>query len=110
MVPVSNGPYIWSRDWKVFAALLDDSVYLCGDSPVASKGTQSATASDPGFPFSIGPFEAEGFTCRYEGTEDELGTLKCDGVKKTWCQVMDDFDPCRPLNNPIMSAVVHCRW
>lgn len=68
--------------------------------------------TDPGFPFTLGPFKAEGFTCTYEGTEDALGKLSCDGVENTWCDALEDqpTDFCGPLNNPTETGVVICRW
>ncbi|XXG95201.1 hypothetical protein Hte_001461 [Hypoxylon texense] len=102
----------WDRWWNVFAAPLDGFLSTCDDSPVESEITYAATMTDTGFPFTLGPFEAEGFTCTYEGTEDALGKLSCDGVKNTWCEAFEDqpTDFCGPLNNPTETGVVICRW
>ncbi|KAI1771426.1 pectin lyase-like protein [Hypoxylon cercidicola] len=108
-----SGPAQWSRSWQVFAAPIDGLVSVCDDHAVESKVTFGATGNDPGFPFSLGPFEAEGFTCTYEGDEDSLGTLRCDGVENTWCEVVEGTPTtgCGPLGgNPDETAVVVCRW
>jgi hypothetical protein len=102
----------WSREWDVFSAPLHDTINTCDAHPVFFKATTSATGFDPGFPPTLGPFTAQGFTCTYKGTEDKLGLLECDGVQNMWCYRVpgDAVEACQPFDNPTMTPVVLCRW
>ncbi|OIW26603.1 hypothetical protein CONLIGDRAFT_683566 [Coniochaeta ligniaria NRRL 30616] len=84
----------WTREWDVFSAPIDRAMDLCDTSPVFFKSTGS-TGSNPGFPPSLGPFNAQGFTCMYRGTEDKLGLLGCDGVENMWCEHLQAIRPMR---------------
>jgi hypothetical protein len=103
----------WMRMWTVFSSPLQKTVHMCDDGPVfVQRSTGSATGSFPGFPPSLGPFTAEGFTCTYKGTEDKLGLLECDGVQNMWCGPLPASDVlfCLPFYNPTMTPVVVCQW
>lgn len=101
----------WVRSWSVLASTLDRPVELCDSSAVFTKSTTVANGASPGFPPTMGPFEAAGFTCTYKGTEDKLGLLVCDGVKNMWCSHMDkQVEGCGIVYNPTMTTVVLCQW
>ena len=99
----------WYREWDVFSAPIDKTIDPCWDGPIFFQSTTSATGDDPGFPPSLGPFEAEGFTCTYKGTTDKLGVLECDGVRNMWCSKMPHTHVACDTN-PIMFTAVLCRW
>ncbi|KAK4156927.1 hypothetical protein C8A00DRAFT_40616 [Chaetomidium leptoderma] len=101
----------WSREWDVFSAPLSGVIRLCDDHPIFSQST-TATGMSPGFPPTLGPFTAQGFTCTYRGTRDKLGLLECDGVQNMWCEKVQGnaVEACSLFDNPIMVPVVVCRW
>ena len=109
------------RQWDVFAAPLNKAVHQCTAQAIFTKSSVSGTSSDPGFPPSMGPFKAEGFTCNYKGNIHSLGSLQCDGVYYTMCQEFGKDAPgqdtsgvtrelCIPFLNPTITPVVVCRW
>ncbi|KAK4247523.1 glucan 1,3-beta-glucosidase [Corynascus novoguineensis] len=99
----------WYREWDVFSAPIGVTIDPCWDGPIFFRSTTSATGDNPGFPPTLGPFEAEGFTCTYKGTTDKLGVLECDEVRNMWChKVPHTHVTCD--GNPIMFAAVLCRW
>jgi hypothetical protein len=111
MISNPQGPATWTRMWVVFSAPMDGQIDMCWDTAIDSEITTSATGVTPGFPFSLGPFTAEGTSCAYEGTEDALGRLDCDGVPATACEAFDTFgDACPPFRNPVMYPVVLCQF
>ncbi|KAI0400578.1 hypothetical protein F4802DRAFT_601860 [Xylaria palmicola] len=102
----------FARWWDVFAAPPDGQIDLCFDHAVKSEVTTTGSGASPGFPFTIGPFEAQGYTCTYEGEVDKLGGLKCDGVQRTECQSIEPaiVDECPPFFNPVLYGVVLCQF
>ncbi|KAK4040087.1 pectate lyase superfamily protein-domain-containing protein [Parachaetomium inaequale] len=100
----------WSREWRVYSAPLNNAIDACQDHPIFDQVTYRATGANPGFPPTLGPFNAQGYICTYKGTEDKMGLLECDGVQNMWCEHRPDLAGCSRLNNPIMALVVICRW
>lgn len=102
----------WSREWQVFSAPLSGTIDMCDHSAIFYQPTSGATGSDPGFPPTLGPFLAQGFTCTYKGTEDKLGLLMCEGVQDMWCipAVAGQTLGCGWQDNPTKTPVVVCRW
>lgn len=102
----------WDREWDVFSSPLDGGIRLCTARSVFSQKTTTATGMTPGFPPTLGPFEAQGFTCTYKAPEDDkLGILECAGVRNMWCEEAEKGfeEPCA-LSNPVIVARVVCRW
>ena len=99
------------RDWVVFASPLRGHIGVCDDRPVFRQETDT-TAAHPSFPPSLGGFEAEGFRCEYKGDEDRLGLLECEGVEHMWCEAMPSWPvtACGMSSDPVVVAVVICRW
>jgi len=100
----------WWRSWDVISAPHNSGLDLCFDRPDLSSDESSATGNNPGFPPSLGPFRSQGRTCRYSGSRGSVGTLSCDGIRRTRCVAFDYVDNCMPMNNRILYAVVHCEW
>ncbi|KDN67309.1 putative 1,3-beta glucanase [Colletotrichum sublineola] len=101
---------IWYREWLVYAAEPDGFVTLCRDRPVFWKSAPGATGADPGFPSVLGPFDAKGFQCNYNGNGDSLVGLDCSDIQRTVCtdNVEDDVVFCGGPGNPSMRAVALC--
>lgn len=102
----------WSREWRVFSSPVSRVVDMCHDHPIFAQSTTSASGLSPGFPPSLGPFNAQGFDCTYQGTVDKEGLLVCTGVQHMTCErVPGEFsEGCTIFNNPVLIGVMICRW
>ncbi|ODH53683.1 hypothetical protein GX48_00101 [Paracoccidioides brasiliensis] len=116
MESLSQGPggEVWTRQWNIFGAAGDASVDMCWDTPLlVADSNKDATGNKPGLPPKLPMIRTQGEKCSYTGTETTLGEFRCErGLSESKCQVLDPFplERCPPLANPVMRAVVHCRW
>ncbi|KAK2763346.1 hypothetical protein FQN54_009982 [Arachnomyces sp. PD_36] len=109
-IPSLVGGSTWTREWLVFGASPDASIDVCDDQSITSEESNTGTGSDPGFPPSVSSFEAEGVACSYEGDEDKLGTLVCDGVRRECKEYDEDSVSCGPAGTPRVQWVVGCSF
>ncbi|EEH35016.2 glucan 1,3-beta-glucosidase [Paracoccidioides lutzii Pb01] len=95
--------------WELWSDTPPKKVDLCKDDPLVKEKTDDIAGA---FPPSLGPFTANGVTCKYIGDKKNAGKLECDtNVSKASCKAVDPIEKHEcTLENPIKYLTVSCEW
>ncbi|EER43715.1 exo-beta-1,3-glucanase [Histoplasma capsulatum H143] len=101
-------PYI-HHYWEVWLTADPKKIDYCKDEPLVKVKTDDVSGA---FPPSLGPFTAEGITCKYTTDKKSVGKLECNSnVAKSSCVLLDPIGKWEcTLENPIKWLTVRCEW
>ncbi|KAG5298761.1 beta-1,3-glucanase [Histoplasma capsulatum G186AR] len=101
-------PYI-HHYWEVWLTTNPKTIDYCKDESLVKLKTDDVP---PALPPSLGPFTAEGITCKYTTDKKSVGKLECDSnVAKSSCALMDPIKKWEcTLENPVKWLTVRCEW
>ncbi|EEH21782.2 hypothetical protein PABG_03998 [Paracoccidioides brasiliensis Pb03] len=101
-------PYL-HHYWEVWLRTNPNKIDYCKDKSLVKEKTDDISGA---LPPSLGPFSADGITCKYIGDKKKAGKLECDtNVAKTSCMVLNPIPKWEcTLENPVYYPTVQCDW
>lgn len=77
---IGNNNYLTNNDWSVYAHAPGQAATI----NACNGGIGHSTASNDGFPTSLGPFAQNPYSgCVYQGPQTAAGSVSCPGMS-TW--------------------------